>query len=100
MESTQHECEAILHRPAPHRARTRISTRCGQLDLVARMALAGLRSAALPLEDYPHFYEGLAAVLDSPGADSALYAATCIAEFLRAQREIHSALNPSAEALP
>jgi hypothetical protein len=64
------------------------------------MAVAGLDSAGLPLEDYARFYEGLGAILSSPGAESALYAATCIAEFLRARHDVQSAIKPPTGAQP
>lgn len=66
-----------------------------QLDMVARMALAGLGQAPLPAEDYALFYEGLGSILPPSGAEAALYAATCIGEFLRAQRDIISRLTPA-----
>ena len=68
--------------------------------MVARMALAGLGQAPMPAEDYALFYEGLGAILSSPGAESALYAATCIAEFIRAQRDVQSAVVPGEGGRP
>jgi hypothetical protein len=109
MESIQHDCElnsphgspppapSGTYCPPPNPAKP---TRQDHLDVVAQMAVAGLHAAGLPLEDYARFYEGLGAILSSPGAESALYAATCIAEFLRAQRDVRSAVKPSTGARP
>jgi len=77
MESIQQVYELNAHEPAPSRpALGRRPARRDQLDVVAQMAVAGLHAAGLPLEDYARFYEGLGAILSSPGAESALYAAT------------------------
>jgi len=100
MESIQHDCELNVHEPAPSRPEGRRPPRQDQLDLIAQMAVAGLHAAGLPLEDYALFYEGLGAILSSPGAESALYAATCIAEFIRAQRDVQSAVVPGEGGRP
>jgi hypothetical protein len=100
MESLQQNCELNVHEPAPRRPAGRPPTRRDQLDVVAQMAVAGLDAAGLPLEDYARFYEGLGAILSSPGAESALYAATCIAEFLRAQRDVQAVVKTSTGVRP
>jgi hypothetical protein len=62
------------------------------LTLVAQLALAGLdHSPLIPLER-ADFFQGLGFLLPPPTSEAARYAATCIRESHRAQREFYAAL--------
>jgi len=56
-------------------------------NLIARMAVAGLTQTDLPFDQRAEFYEGVSALLPVASAEAALYAAMCIRESQRAQRE-------------
>jgi len=59
--------------------------------LVAETAIAGLNHTLLSPEDRADFYEGLSTLLPAPASEAARYAATCIRESQRAQREFLAA---------
>lgn len=61
--------------------------------LVAQVAMSGLSHIELPAEDHADFYEGLSSILAPPASEAARYAATCLREHQRAQKEILIALN-------
>jgi hypothetical protein len=61
--------------------------------LVAQVAMSGLNHVELPAEDHADFYEGLSSILSPPASEAARYAATCLREHQRAQKEILVALN-------
>jgi uncharacterized protein (DUF2336 family) len=60
--------------------------------LIAQLAISGLNHSALSPEERADFYEELSALLPPPTAEAARYAATCLRECQRAQREIVTAL--------
>ena len=66
--------------------------------LVAEIAIAGLQQTPLSPEDRADFYEGLSALLPAPPSEAARYAATCIRESQRAQRDFLAALHPGKAA--
>jgi hypothetical protein len=57
------------------------------LGLVAEVAVAGLRHAALSPDDRADFYDGLSAFLPKMESEAAKYAATCLREAQRAQQD-------------
>jgi uncharacterized protein (DUF2336 family) len=69
------------------------------LKLVAEVAVVGLNHSALSSEDRADFYEGLGAFLATRESEAARYAATCIRECSRAQREFLAALEVQKGAL-
>jgi uncharacterized protein (DUF2336 family) len=62
------------------------------LGLVAESAVTELGHSALRPEDRADFYEGLSAILPASTSEAARYAATCIRECQRAQRDLPRAL--------
>ena len=69
-----------------------MKTKPQRFRLVAEIAIAGLGHCALCPEDRADFYEGLSAILSPQAAEAARYAALCIRESQRAQRELLAAL--------
>ena len=67
-------------------------SRVQMLELVARVAVAGLDRSALSWEDRADFYDGLSRFLAFSESESAKYVATCIRESQRAQQDFLSAL--------
>ncbi len=61
--------------------------RTQKLRLVIEAAIATLKSAPLPPDDRADFYDGLGVLLPETEAEAAIYAATCIRESQRAQRD-------------
>jgi len=78
-----------LNRPS---LRRRIRTPTQILSLVAEMAVAGLDHSTVPARDRADFYEGLSSLLPKAESEAAKYAATCIRESQRAQREFLATL--------
>ena len=70
-----------------------VRDRIEKLDLVAELALHGLRATALSPEDCADFFEGLSAFLPTTKSEAARYAATCFRESARAQRDFVERLN-------
>jgi uncharacterized protein (DUF2336 family) len=62
------------------------------INLVAEVAVTGLKNSALSSEDRADFYQGLSAFLAGNESEAAKYAATCIRECQRAQQEFLAAL--------
>lgn len=62
-------------------------TKPQMLDLVAEVAVAGLDHSALTPDERADVYEGLSAFLPKTKSEAAKYAATCIRECQRAQRD-------------
>jgi hypothetical protein len=75
-----------------------MKTKPQRLRLVAEMALTGLGHCPLCPEDRADFFEGLSVILTPPASEAARYAAMCIREGQRAQRELHAALAPGKGA--
>jgi hypothetical protein len=69
-----------------------MKTKTQRLRLVADIAVTGLIHCPLCPEDRADFYEGLSTILTPSAAEAARYAATCIRESERAQRELLAAL--------
>jgi hypothetical protein len=67
------------------------------LSLVVELALAGLAHAPLSPEDRADFFDGLALILSPAPAEAARYAATCIRESQRAQRDFLTTLELKKE---
>jgi hypothetical protein len=70
------------------------------LRLVAELAITGLNHSLLSLEEGADFYDGLSALLPSPGSEAARYAATCLRECQRARQEILSAIHAPEPTRP
>jgi uncharacterized protein (DUF2336 family) len=67
-------------------------TRTEKQQLVAQMAMAGLKRKGLCVEERADFYEGLSGLLTPPAAEAARYAANCLRECERAEEEIAATL--------